>query len=139
MSIAIRTALFALAAAAPCCPSGSSDCPDCDCVGPLTQFEITGDGNNMRVIDASGVERQSLEVDLTGCACAAQMTSVLVTVRHRQGFALAAPTASSCIRSPSGGGTSEVSFTAVLGQGCQLPWIPRDGSPTIVFPIKVKP
>lgn len=139
MSIAIRTALFALAAAAPCCPPGSSSCPDCECVGPLTRFEITGDGNNMRVIDGSGAERQSLEVDLTGCACAAQMTSVQVTVRHREGFALAAPTASSCILSPSGGGTSEVSFTAQLGQGCQLPWIPRDGSPTIVFPIKVKP
>lgn len=139
MSIAIRTALFALAAAAPCCPTGSTNCSDCECVGPATSFEITGDGNNMRVIDAAGAEHQSLDVDLTGCACAAQMTSVQVTVRHRQGFALQAPTASACIVSPSGGGTSAVSFTAKLGEGCTMPWLPRDSSPTIVFPIKVKP
>ncbi|MBK6923461.1 MAG: hypothetical protein IPH07_39100 [Deltaproteobacteria bacterium] len=139
MSIAIRTALFALAAAAPCCPSDSPRCVECGCLGPATRFDITGDGNGMRVLDSSGAMRQSVEVDLSDCDCGAEMDEVLVTVRHREGFALAEPMASDCILDPAGGGTSEVSFTVVLGEACELPWFPRDGSPTIVFPIKVKP
>jgi hypothetical protein len=108
----------------------------CGCEKDPFVFEVDGGGPDQAIYDEDGDAVDALEVDLTDCACADQVT---VRVTHRSGALLDPPDESECVIDAPKKHAATLEFTLAVGLDCDLEWIGLNDQPPVPFPIKVRP
>lgn len=113
-------------------------CPDDDC--PCTRdpfvFEVSGQGENMVIRDASGAEVDGLSIDVADCDCA---DHVKIRLTNTDGNLLDPPAESACVlKAPSKRATT-LEIAVLVGDECDVDWNAVDSQPPVPLPIKVRP
>lgn len=115
------------------CPDKPNDCP---CEDRTFAFEVSGIGEGMVLYDQDGNEIDTVDVDVTDCACADR---VKLRFTHRQGTKFDPPPEEDCVLSAPDRRAATMDLVLSVGDDCDFPWFAIDSQPPVPIPIKVRP